>query len=103
MKIPYESILRRSSNHYRSKKEPMQIRVFPFASLREILAAPERCLNLPDGARVGDAWELLERQYPGLSSHRSSTRIAHNGRLCDVDGQLRDGDELAILPPVGGG
>jgi molybdopterin converting factor subunit 1 len=81
----------------------MQIRLLAFASLREILQAPERSLSLPDGARAGDAQRLLEEQFPALTPHRSSMRIAINGRLVDSDGALRDGDEIALFPPVGGG
>jgi molybdopterin converting factor subunit 1 len=81
----------------------MQIRLLAFASLREILQSPERSLSLPDGARVGDAQRLLEEQFPALASHRSSMRIARNGRLVDAGDTLRDGDEIALFPPVGGG
>jgi molybdopterin synthase catalytic subunit len=81
----------------------MQIRLLAFASLREVLQAPERSLILPEGARVGDAQSLLEEQFPALAPHRSSMRIARNGSLVDGDCTLCDGDEIALFPPVGGG
>ena len=81
----------------------MQIRLLAFASLREILQTSEQSLSLPEGARVGDAQRLLERQLPALAPYRSSMRVARNGRLVDSDGMLSDGDEIALFPPVGGG
>jgi molybdopterin converting factor small subunit len=30
-------------------------------------------------------------------------RVARNGRLARDDEQLNEGDEIAVLPPVGGG
>ncbi len=81
----------------------MQIRVLLFARLREAVGAPERSLDLPEGACVEDAWEALARGRSGLDPERRSTRAARNGRLVSFEERLRDGDELALLPPVGGG
>lgn len=81
----------------------MNVRVVAFANVREILESSPRSLELPDGARTGEAWSALERVFPALSAHRTSVRIARNGRIVSLDEPLHDGDELALLPPVGGG
>lgn len=81
----------------------MRIRVLAFARLREILNAAETVLELGAGARVGDAWAALADGLPALEEHRASTRIACNGRLVAHDHALHNGDEVALLPPVGGG
>jgi molybdopterin converting factor small subunit len=79
------------------------IRVVAFARVREILTVPERILELPEGASVHDAWAALRREYPALAGEASSTRAAINGKLVPFEQRLRNGDELALLPPVGGG
>lgn len=81
----------------------MKIRVLAFARLREILNAGETMLDLHAGARVGDAWAALAQGCPALDEHRRSTRIARNGTVVALDQRLDDGDEIALLPPVGGG
>lgn len=81
----------------------MRIRVLAFAHLRELLKSADMPLNLELGASAADAWEALERQQPGLRAARSSTRFARNGTLVTPSEALQDGDELALLPPVGGG
>jgi molybdopterin converting factor small subunit len=81
----------------------MKIRVLAFARLREVLSAGEMTLELRAGARIADAWEALTERRPALDEHRASTRIACNGSVVALDHTLRDGDEVALLPPVGGG
>ncbi len=81
----------------------MRIRVLAFARLREILNAAETALELDADARVGDAWAALAEGRPALEEHRASTRVACNGKLVALDHALHDGDEIALLPPVGGG
>jgi molybdopterin converting factor small subunit len=81
----------------------MKIHVLAFARLREILRAGETALELRTGARIGDAWSALAERCPALEEHRASTRVACNGALVAADHPLHDGDEVALLPPVGGG
>lgn len=81
----------------------MRIQVLVFARLREILGSPQVALELPAGARVQDAWDSLSAGRPALAAERASSRAARNGRLVAFDAFVGDGDELAFLPPVGGG
>ncbi len=81
----------------------MKVRVLAFARVRELLAKPEMRLELADGARIRDAWSALTRACPALNEVAASTRTARNGRVASLDDALCDGDELALLPPVGGG
>jgi molybdopterin converting factor small subunit len=81
----------------------MRIRVLAFAGLRELLDATDRGLELSEGARVSDVWFALVSRRPELDQQRGSTRVARNGRLVSFDEALGDGDEIALLPPVGGG
>lgn len=81
----------------------MTVRVLAFARLRELLGVSERELPLAEGARISDAWERLACDVPELAALRSSTRVARNGRVAAADEALEDGDELALMPPSGGG
>ena len=81
----------------------MKIRILAFARLRELLETGQRDLELPEDAHVRDVWNLLVQRYPSLDELRASTRIARNGGFVTLDDPLADGDELALLPPVGGG
>jgi molybdopterin converting factor subunit 1 len=81
----------------------MTIRVLAFARLREILGTPETSLELPAGARVGDVWAALARDRRQLEAERRTTRAARNGCIVVFEAPLSDGDEVAFLPPVGGG
>jgi molybdopterin synthase catalytic subunit len=58
----------------------------------------ENELELPEGARARDVWELLE-----LGSEPPGLAYAVNRQYVDPDHGLEDGDELAIIPPVSGG
>ena len=81
----------------------MRVRVLAFARLRELLGGPLHDVDLPAGATTGDVWNALVVRCAALSELADSTRIARNGRLVMDREEVLEGDEVALLPPVGGG
>lgn len=81
----------------------MRVRVVAFARLAEVLGWTRQDVTLQSGASTADAWAQLERQTPALRPLAESSRMARNGRLIAMPETLEENDELALLPPVGGG
>ena len=81
----------------------VMLRVVAFARLRELLGFGEASIGVPDGTTAEGVWAELVTAAPQLDALRASTRFACNGTLIDAATTLREGDELALLPPVGGG
>ncbi|MBC5799660.1 MAG: MoaD/ThiS family protein [Candidatus Eremiobacteraeota bacterium] len=81
----------------------MTVRIAAFARIGEILRSGTLELSLPGGATAGAAWQSLCASFAQLAPLRASTRLVINGALADDGTPLHDGDELALLPPFGGG
>jgi molybdopterin synthase catalytic subunit len=74
----------------------MPVRVRLFAGLRERAGWSEK--ELEGIARVGDVWPALE-----LGEEPGGVLYAVNREYADSNQELRDGDEVALIPPVSGG
>lgn len=81
----------------------MQVHVLYFASFREAAGRDEERLELAERACVGDLWSLLARRTPLFARFSSPPPAAVNREHVPADTRLKDGDEVAFLPPVAGG
>ena len=81
----------------------MQIEVRLFATYREIVGEGQLAWTLRDGTTVGQLVEAVLTKYPRLLGHRSSMLLVVNHEVVRSDAVLREGDEVALLPPVSGG
>ena len=81
----------------------MLVTVKLFARLREIAGATDVQLQLSDGATVRDAWNTLVQKHLDMTAFTSSVSCAVNEDYSRMTATLRDGDEVAFLPPVSGG
>ena len=76
----------------------MQVSIRLFAGLRERAGTGSRRLELDDGATLAEVWPALE-----LGDEPSGLLYAVNKRYANVETELADGDEVALIPPVSGG
>jgi MoaD family protein len=81
----------------------VKVRVRFFAAPREALGKSEIEVTLPEGATVTDLIERLKEEYPILRAYTRFLSIAVNRAYVGWGTELHDGDEVACLPPVGGG
>jgi molybdopterin converting factor subunit 1 len=81
----------------------MHVTVRLFARLRELAGAAELGQELPDGASAKTAWESLVRACPALAEYEPAISCAVNEEYARLTTPLKNGDEVAFLPPVSGG
>jgi MoaE-MoaD fusion protein len=81
----------------------VKIRVRLFASFREAAGGGTLSWDTPEGSTVSDVVAALREAYPRLGPAAEKALLAVNQEYVSGDAQLRDGDELALIPPVSGG
>jgi len=90
-------------NNESMNNEPIRVRVKFFAAPREAVGMGEIERELPPGTTVGQLIALLTEEYPVLRVYTRFISVAVNRAYVGVQTELHDGDEVACLPPVGGG
>jgi molybdopterin converting factor subunit 1 len=81
----------------------MKVRLRMFAILRERSGVSETEIELADGATVAVAMEEVGRRFVAIADLLPRTAAAVNLSYAKPTAPLRDGDELALIPPVSGG
>jgi molybdopterin converting factor subunit 1 len=81
----------------------MRVTVRLFARLRDIAGASVLGRDVADGATIGSVWRDLVRDFPDFAGYERSISSAVNADYARMDHAVRDGDEVAFLPPVSGG
>jgi molybdopterin synthase catalytic subunit len=81
----------------------MNLTVLFFATLKDRASRDRLDLALPDGATVGALKNTLAEQLPALAGILPTTLVSVNHEFALPDDALKDGDEVALFPPVSGG
>jgi len=84
----------------------MTVRVRLFAALRDAVGCDSFEIPMPGRLDVGDVIGAIRARY-GDAAHAAITaenvRVAINREFVDGPRFLRDGDEIAFMPPITGG
>ena len=90
----------------------VRVKIKYFSFFQDLTGKAEEYIQLQN-PNVGGLIELLEKKYQSKSANypfglkaaknRMEFIISVNGKLADLECQLKDNDEISLLPPMGGG
>ena len=81
----------------------MNVDVRYFAVIREIVGRSGERRVVPESATAGDLFNALALEFPRLERLKPVTMLMVNKAYVESDHVLREGDEMALIPPVSGG
>ncbi len=81
----------------------MTIKVLYFSSIKDKLKKSSEQINIPEGATLKDLIKLLKEKYPEIQENLDKAMFAINEEYAEKDKVLKDGDTVAVIPPVSGG
>jgi molybdopterin converting factor subunit 1 len=80
----------------------MTLEILTFGIARDIIGSSVLTIELVEGANVDDLKRQILERYPRFID-LSSLMIAVNAEYGNENTVLREGDEIALIPPVSGG
>jgi molybdopterin converting factor subunit 1 len=81
----------------------MRVTIRLFARLRDLVGQGELVRDLPAPSTVAAVWDQLVAEFPAIAPYTASMSCAVNADYARLTTDVRDGDEIAFLPPVSGG
>jgi len=81
----------------------MKVKVKFFSSHRNVVGEKEIEMDVKEGSRVHELVDMLMKKYPGLKKLSEYTVLSLNHRYAEGKEILKEGDEVAIFPPIEGG
>ncbi len=81
----------------------MRVNVLFFGVTHDLTGCAQEQLDLPEGENLEGLRRHYEIRFPRLLSVGSALLLAVNQEVANGSTPLRDGDEVAFMPPVSGG
>jgi len=81
----------------------LKVNLLYFSSIKDTLGKSREEIELPEGSTISDLVEILENKYPQIFENLGSVMFAINEEYADKENPLKEGDTVALIPPVSGG
>ncbi|MBS3782140.1 MAG: MoaD/ThiS family protein [Candidatus Thermoplasmatota archaeon] len=83
--------------------EESEVLVKFFASARDIVGKKDLKMEIQQNWKVEDVLKTIFKKYPELEEMEDQLLISVNKDRTKKNEVLKDGDEIAVMPPVTGG
>lgn len=80
----------------------MQVQVRYLGMLKDLAGRDGESVEVAEDAPLGDLYAKLLERIPQLVEFRHAIALAVNYEYSNAETQLREGDEVALIPPVSG-
>lgn len=81
----------------------MKIKLRFFGQLRELAKLQEMEIEVKAKTAVDDLKWIVGERLPALREHLKVVSFAVNSEYASKETALKDGDDVALLPPISGG
>jgi molybdopterin converting factor subunit 1 len=81
----------------------VRISILYFATVKDATGIRMESIDLSDDTTIREMLSKISIIYPKLKHILNNIQISVNYRIVDFNTILKDGDEVALLPPISGG
>jgi molybdopterin converting factor small subunit len=83
--------------------DTLKVALVYLGQAREVAGTKEEEVVLPAPAKLEQAISQAMTAHPKLAELRETIKLLINGQWAASNAELKDGDRVTLLPPVGGG
>jgi MoaE-MoaD fusion protein len=84
-------------------REEMRVKVLFFGMLKDVVGRTEEEIEVPGSGRLDGIFDHYAERFPRIREMARSIVLAQNHEFADLSAVVKEGDEIAFLPPVSGG
>jgi len=81
----------------------VRISILYFATVKDATGIRMESIDLSKDTTISEMLSKISMIYPKLKHILNNIQISVNYRIVDFNTVLKDGDEVALLPPISGG